>query len=264
MLSFFMILMTVSSAPLDLVNKKQSSNYVTEIMSHPRFSEVLLQNETLLSELAEADPGTLETILGLLNGLLDDSEAASVAFTTDVTNALAARVAKQDEVVGCVLTHNGAVSAVDAANLTLIGAVSDERQAAGAVTDATSDYDAAARHHTAMVDELNENQPGMDAESETLRSTIALIRTLLPEAGWQLKADGTKSVGAEAGCSQNADKQQSSFAALSGCANFCNGHNYLQHHVNGYCACFFACDFARPASDYVSKAKVYQYTSNTV
>jgi len=167
-------LMTVSSAPLDLVHGKQASKHVTEMMSHPHLSQALFQNKTFLTELAEADPETLNTILGLLNDLLDASEAASLAFTTDVTTALSDKDAKSDILAAAVLSETQSTTAKTAADLALEVAVS-------AKTQATSNFDAAVLHHTAMVAELNDKQPGVDAETQTLESTIALIETLLPE-----------------------------------------------------------------------------------
>jgi len=167
-------LMTASSAPLDLVHGKQASKHVTEMMSHPHLSQALFQNKTFLTELAEADPETLNTILGLLNDLLDASEAASLAFTTDVTTALSDKDAKSDILTAAVLSETQSTTAKTAADLAL-------EVAGSAKTQATSNFDAAVLHHTAMVAELNDKQPGVDAETQTLESTIALIETLLPE-----------------------------------------------------------------------------------
>jgi len=188
MLCFFMFfLITVSSAPLDLVHGKQSSKHVTEMISHlnllkpshlseptpPHLSQAFFQNKTFLSELAEADPGTLNTILGLLNDLRDASKAASLAFTTDVTTALSDKDAKSDILAAAVLNETQSTTAKTAADLAL-------QVADLAKTQATSNFDAAVLHHTAMVTELNDKQPGVDAETETLESTITLIETLLP------------------------------------------------------------------------------------
>jgi len=167
MLCFFMfLLMTVSSTPMDLV-QKQASKSVTEMMSQP-LSQALFQNKTFLSELAKADPGTLNTILGLLNDLLGASIAASIAFTTDVDTALVDETAKTVILATATNNQTNANNAKIAADL--------------AFTEATSDFDAAVTHHTAMKDELADKQPGVRAESGTLRRTIDIVRTLLPES----------------------------------------------------------------------------------
>jgi len=181
MLRFFMFfLMTVSSTPLGLVHGKQASKDVAEMMSHPHLSEALFQNKTFLSELAEADPETLNTILGLLNGLLDVSEAASVAFTTDVIAALNDKNTKSGILAEATSNQTKSNTAKTAADLAVEVAQGAVITAQGAVITATSEFEAADVHHTAMVDELNDKQPVMDAESETLRSTIVLVESLLP------------------------------------------------------------------------------------
>jgi len=111
-----------------------------------------------------------------LNGLLGVSQAASLAFTTDVTTALVDRNAKSGILAEAVSNQTQSNTAKIAADLSL-----DVAQ--GAVTDATSIFNTAVLHHTAMVTELNDKQPGVDAESETLRSTIVLIESLIPESG---------------------------------------------------------------------------------
>jgi hypothetical protein len=130
-------------------------------MSQPLLSQALFQNKTFLSELANADPGTVNTIMGLLNDLLSASVAASIAFTTDVNTALVDENAK---------------------NLVLSQATNAKTAADAAFTLATSEFDAADIHHTAMVDELAAKQPGANAESDAIRSTIAIVRTLLPQS----------------------------------------------------------------------------------
>jgi hypothetical protein len=155
--------MTVSSAPMDLMHERQAteaSKSVTEMLSQP-LSQALFQNKTFLSELANADPGTVNTIMGLLNDLLSASVAASIAFTTDVNTALVDENAK---------------------NLVLSQATNAKTAADAAFTLATSEFDAADIHHTAMVDELAAKQPGVNAESDAIRSTIAIVRTLLPQS----------------------------------------------------------------------------------
>jgi hypothetical protein len=159
------LLMTVSSAPMDLMHKRLASKSVTEMMSQP-LSLALFQNKTFLSELAKADPDTLNTIIGLLNDLLDASIAASIAFTTDVNTALTERNAMTTLLAQATTSQTNANNAKTAAD--------------SAFTQATSDFNFAVNHHTAMVDELNDKQPGVNEESETLRSILVLVRTLLP------------------------------------------------------------------------------------
>jgi len=115
-----------------------------------------------------------------LNGLLDVSEAASVAFTTDVIAALNDKNTKSGILAEATSNQTQSNTAKTAADLALEVAQGAVKVAQGAVITATSEFDAADKHHTAMVDELNDKQPGVDAESETLRSTIVLIETLLP------------------------------------------------------------------------------------
>jgi hypothetical protein len=143
-----------------------ASKAVTGMMSQPLLSQALLQNKTFLSELARADPGTLNTIMGLLNGLLDASIAASIAFTTDVSTASTDVNAK----AGILAT---ATTAQTKAN-------DDKTAADTAFTKATSDFDLAVIHHNDMKAVLAAKQPGVDAESDILRRTIALVQTLLP------------------------------------------------------------------------------------
>jgi len=169
----FLLMTTVSSAPMDLMSEKQASKSVTEMMSQPLLSLALLQNKTFLSELAKADPGTLNTIMGLLNDLLDASIAASIAFTTDVNTALIDQNAKTTILASATENQTNANNAKTAAD--------------SAFTKATSDFDAAVIHHTTMQDELTDKQPGVDAESDTLRSVIASVRTLTPAPGSKLK-----------------------------------------------------------------------------
>jgi len=166
-------LMTVSSAPLGLVHGKQASKHVAEIMYHPGLSQALFQNKTFLSELVEADPETLNTILGHLNELLAVSQAASLAFTTDVSAALSAK-----DVAQGALTE--ATSEFAQSDTTKIAADLALDVAQGALTEATSEFNVASSYHTAMVDELNDKQPGVDAETEPLRSSRTLIETLIP------------------------------------------------------------------------------------
>jgi len=85
---------------------------------------------------------------------------------------------------------------------------------------------------------------------------------------WLLRADGTKSVGADAGCSKNSLKGKTvkftdgfKLDRMSRCEAFCSDYNYLSFHANHYCGCYDSCDFTRPASDYGSKAKIYQFSS---
>ena len=45
---------------------------------------------------------------------------------------------------------------------------------------------------------------------------------------------------------------------LDNCKEFCKDTKFLQYHKTGHCGCFKDCDFQRPASDYGSKADVYE------
>lgn len=172
MLCFFMLLMTVSSAPLALVPEKittDAQNYVA-----------LFQNKTLLSELAEADPTTLRSILDLLEGLLGVSQAASLKYTTDVSDALAAKSAASATLAEAVNNQTDANEDRRDANTALIAAGVAVGTADDAVVDYTGIYNAADAHHQEMVEQLNTKQPGVDAESETLAETITLVESLLP------------------------------------------------------------------------------------
>jgi len=169
MLCFFMFLMTVSSAPLALVHEKQAKNYVA-----------LFQNKTLLSELAEADPGTLNTILGLLEGLLDASVVLSLKYTTDVEDALGAKNDATATLAAAVIDQTTAREEETAAKAALETTVVDVGTADRLVVACTTTLTDATTHHEEKVGELNDKQAGVDAESATLRDTIALIQTLLP------------------------------------------------------------------------------------
>ena len=46
--------------------------------------------------------------------------------------------------------------------------------------------------------------------------------------------------------------------ALDRCKEYCTDTKFLQYHKNGHCSCFENCDFERPASEYGSKADVYE------
>ena len=46
--------------------------------------------------------------------------------------------------------------------------------------------------------------------------------------------------------------------SLAECKGYCKDTKFLQFHENGHCSCFLSCDFKRPASDYSSKADVYE------
>ena len=46
--------------------------------------------------------------------------------------------------------------------------------------------------------------------------------------------------------------------ALEKCKKYCKDYKFLQYHENGHCGCYDGCDFQRPASDYKSKADVYE------
>jgi len=219
MLCFFMFfLMTVSSAPLGLVHGKQESKHVAEIMSHPRLSQALFQNKTFLSELAEADPGTLNTILGLLNDLLSVSEAASRAFNTDVIAALTDKNAKSVILATATSTQDWCGNAKTAADLAL-------EVAQGAVTEANGQFDTAVLHHTAMVDELNDKQPGVDAESETLRSTILLVESLIPAPDCSCYGPTAKWIRCN-NCCNNYRNNEMGCATMFANTEFCPyGHN---------------------------------------
>merc|ERR1740124_282970 len=39
---------------------------------------------------------------------------------------------------------------------------------------------------------------------------------------------------------------------------------FIQAHNNGVCKCFKTCNYARPATAYESKARVYEYASNNI
>jgi len=164
-----MFLMTVSSAPLALVHEKQAKNYVA-----------LFQNKTLLSELAEADPEVLNTILGLLEGLLGESLALSLKYTTDVENALGDKNAASAALADAVIDQTTANDDKTAAAAVLSGTVVDVGTADRLVEESTTALSDAMDHHAAKVSELEDKQPGVNAESDTLRDTIALIQTLLP------------------------------------------------------------------------------------
>ena len=46
--------------------------------------------------------------------------------------------------------------------------------------------------------------------------------------------------------------------SLAECKDYCKDTKFLQFHENGHCSCFQSCDFKRPASDFSSKADVYE------
>ena len=47
-------------------------------------------------------------------------------------------------------------------------------------------------------------------------------------------------------------------STLDRCKEYCKDTNFLQYHETGRCNCFENCDFERPASEYRSKADVYE------
>jgi len=205
MLCFFMFfLMTVSSTPLDLVHGKKENKDVSNMMSQHRFSQALFQKKNFLSELAKADPASLNIIFGLLKDLLRVSQAASRVFTTDVNNALNDKNAKSVIVADALSNQTKSNTAKTAADLAKSSADLASEQADlalaganGAVTTATANFDTADLHHSSMVAELNDKQPGVDAESETLRSTIALIKTLISTPSAAVSLDVSSGYDAE-------------------------------------------------------------------
>ena len=85
---------------------------------------------------------------------------------------------------------------------------------------------------------------------------ISYQHNLLGSDGWILMARRSSN---ENGCS-NKDKLKGEFmyAKLDDCKDFCKDTRFLQYHESSYCGCFLGCDFKRPASEYNSKADVYE------
>ena len=75
---------------------------------------------------------------------------------------------------------------------------------------------------------------------------------------WILKAQGASN---ENGCSNKDSIRGWYKATLNMCKDFCKDTNFLQYHASTHCGCFKDCDFKRPASEYRSKADIYERPS---
>ena len=74
--------------------------------------------------------------------------------------------------------------------------------------------------------------------------------------GWILRAEGSSN---ENGCSRKDQIRRDAKRTLALCKDFCKDARFLQYHADTYCGCYKGCDFQRPASDYGSKADVYEH-----
>ena len=73
---------------------------------------------------------------------------------------------------------------------------------------------------------------------------------------WYLMAQGSLN---ESGCSDTHIRgERWAVSTLNRCKEYCKDTKFLQYHKNGHCSCFENCDFQRPASEYGSKADVYE------
>ena len=105
---------------------------------------------------------------------------------------------------------------------------------------------------------MNDNAPSIKVKRNIGEYGTSYQHYLLVQDGWLLRARGSLN---ESGCSteQEIRGRTGYTETLENCKNMCCDTKLLQYHVSSdHCGCFNNCDFKRPASDYGSKADVYE------
>lgn len=144
---------------------KQVGKNILPMLSQPNFAQNIIQNKTLLSQLAEADPAVVNQIIGLLENLLEENTILSDGLQADVDQALIYKNANASDLAAAQDDKTDADEALAAAIIV--------------VNDRQDDFDAAVIAHGLKVQDQADQQPILTTEAGIINEALDLLRGLI-------------------------------------------------------------------------------------